>query len=255
MYSFFVESEQIFKEEIKIIGKDVNHIKNVLRMKIGEKININNGQNSLDYQCEILSFEEEEIRCHILKIEENDMELQAKIILFQGLPKSEKMELIIQKCVELGVHKFVPVATKRAIVKLDEKKAISKVKRWQAISEAAAKQSKRKIIPKVELPCSYEEAINKAKKIDKVLIPYELKKGMKETKEIIESIKPGETIALFIGPEGGFSEKEIQIAMDMGAIPISLGKRVLRTETAGFTTLAWIMYQLELQAENMNANN
>jgi 16S rRNA (uracil1498-N3)-methyltransferase len=255
MYSFFVQPEQIFEKEIKIIGKDVNHIKNVLRMKVGEKININNGQDSLDYQCEIFAFDEEEVQCHILYCQENDLELQAKITLFQGLPKSDKMELIIQKCVELGAYEFVPVATARAVVKLDEKKAKSKVKRWQAISEAAAKQSKRKIIPEVKLPCSYQEAISRAKEFDKILIPYELKKGMQDTKEIIESIKPGESVGVFIGPEGGFSENEIKMATQIGAIPISLGKRILRTETAGFTTLAWIMYQLELQAEFVDENS
>jgi len=249
MYSFFVEPEQILDKEIRIIGKDVNHIKNVLRMQEGEKISISNGLDSIEYQCEIFSMNEDEIRCHILTCKENDLELQAKITLFQGLPKADKMELIIQKCVELGVSQFVPMQTKRSIVKLDEKKAKNKILRWQAISEAAAKQSKRKRIPIVEAPCSYLDAIHMGKDYDKILIPYELKEGMKDTKEAIESIKPGDTVGVFIGPEGGFSEEEITLAVEIGAIPISLGKRILRTETAGFTTLALLMYQLELQAE------
>jgi 16S rRNA (uracil1498-N3)-methyltransferase len=245
MYSFFVEADQITKTEICILGKDVNHIKNVLRMKIGEELNINNGIDTFDYHCEISELGEDVVRCHILYIAENDVELSAKVTLFQGLPKSDKMELIIQKCVELGAYEFVPVATKRAVVKLDDKKAKNKVKRWNAIAEAAAKQSKRKIVPEVTMPCSFGEAMNKAKDFDKILIPYENAKGMSETKTVIEGIKPGETVAIFIGPEGGFSEVEIEKAMEHGAIPITLGKRILRTETAGFTTLSWIMYQLE----------
>ncbi len=249
MHSFFVEPDWIMEKEIRITGKDVNHIKNVLRMQIGEEITINNGQDAIHYQCEISSIEEEEIRCHILYKEESDFELSAKITLFQGLPKADKMELIIQKCVELGIYNIVPVQTKRAIVKLDEKKAKAKIVRWQAISEAAAKQSKRKRIPIVDMPISFQAAIQSAKTYDIVLIPYELKEGMKETKKAIESIKAGDRVGVFIGPEGGFSETEIAQATKMGAIPISLGKRILRTETAGFTTLALLMYQLELQAE------
>lgn len=245
MYSFFVEPDQITKTEISILGKDVNHIKNVLRMKIGEELNINNGMDTFDYHCEITELGEDFIRCHILYVAENDVELSVKITLFQGLPKSDKMELIIQKCVELGAFEFVPVATKRAVVKLDDKKANTKVKRWNAIAEAAAKQSKRKIVPEVSMPCTFGEAINRAREFDKILIPYEHAKGMSETKAVIESIKPGEKVAIFIGPEGGFSESEVEKAVECGAIPITLGKRILRTETAGFTAISWIMYQLE----------
>lgn len=245
MYSFFVEPDQITKTEISILGKDVNHIKNVLRMKIGEELNINNGMDTFDYHCEITELGEDVIRCHILYVAENDVELSVKITLFQGLPKSDKMELIIQKCVELGAFEFVPVATKRAVVKLDDKKANTKVKRWNAIAEAAAKQSKRKIVPEVSMPCTFGEAINRAREFDKILIPYEHAKGMSETKAVIESIKPGEKVAIFIGPEGGFSESEVEKAVECGAIPITLGKRILRTETAGFTAISWIMYQLE----------
>ncbi len=245
MYSFFVEPNQIGEQQISILGGDVNHIKNVLRMKEGDSLLIGDGVDPVEYECEIAEISESEIRCHILQKKSSDVELTSNIILFQGLPKADKMELIIQKCVELGVHTIVPVAMSRSIVKLDEKKAESKIRRWQTISEAAAKQSKRKHIPEIMMPIRFREAVEMCKEYDLVLVPYEMKKGMKETRDTMDSVKSGQAIAVFIGPEGGFSEEEINQAIAIGAVPISLGKRILRTETAGFTTLAWLMYQLE----------
>jgi len=145
----------------------------------------------------------------------------------------------------LGVYEIIPVATKRAVVKLDEKKAKSKIARWQMIGEAAAKQSKRRIVPQIHTVMSFKEAVNYAKKCQVKLIPYELAEGMEKTRELISNLKPGQDVAIFIGPEGGFEESEIQTALDNGIEPITLGKRILRTETAGFTVLSWVMYQLE----------
>ena len=155
------------------------------------------------------------------------------------------MELVVQKAVELGACEIIPMATGRAVVKLDEKKAKAKTARWQGIAEAAAKQSKRSIIPKVTEVMSMKEAVAYAGKADIRLIPYELAEDMAKTKEIINGIRPGESVAVFIGPEGGFEEKEVAAAMEGGCIPITLGKRILRTETAGFTVLSWLMYHLE----------
>jgi 16S rRNA (uracil1498-N3)-methyltransferase len=155
------------------------------------------------------------------------------------------MELIIQKAVELGVYQVIPVSCKRAVVKLDEKKAKSKIARWQGIAEAAAKQSKRGIIPEVKDVMTMKQAIAYSGQCQVKLIPYELAEGMEKTKEIITSLKAGEDVAIFIGPEGGFEEAEVQAAMESGIVPITLGKRILRTETAGMTVLSWIMYQLE----------
>lgn len=245
MYQFFVESGQIQGNKIIIIGKDVNHIKNVLRMKAGEEISVSNGVDGREYRCGIEELSDEEIVCTLRFIKEEGLELPSKIYLFQGLPKADKMELIIQKAVELGVYEVIPVSCKRAVVKLDEKKAKSKLARWQSIAEAAAKQSKRGIIPEVKEVMSIKEAVLYSAKADIRIIPYELAKGMDETKRIIGSLKPGEDVAVFIGPEGGFEEAEVQAAMDAGIIPVTLGKRILRTETAGMTVLSWIMYQLE----------
>lgn len=247
MYQFFVEPNQINATDNSVIitGSDVNHIRNVLRMKIGEELAVSNGVDGKEYRCGIVAFEEDCVRCELRFVKEDGVELPAKVYLFQGLPKADKMELIIQKAVELGVYEVVPVAAKRCVVKLDDKKAKSKIARWQGIAEAAAKQSKRGIIPKVSEVMTFGEAVQFVKDMDVKLIPYELAEGMDKTKEIIGALKPGQSIAIFIGPEGGFEEAEVAKALEHGIEPITLGKRILRTETAGFTVLSWIMYQLE----------
>lgn len=247
MYQFFVEPAQIHESDKSVIitGSDVNHIRNVLRMKPGEEISVSNGQDGREYRCGILSLEEDCIRCELRFIKEDGVELPSKIYLFQGLPKADKMELIIQKAVELGVYQVIPVATKRCVVKLDDKKAKSKIARWQGIAEAAAKQSKRGIIPQVNEVMSFRDAVRYAADMDVKLIPYELAEGMEKTKALIEHIEPNRSIAVFIGPEGGFEEEEIRFALESGIEPVTLGKRILRTETAGMTVLSWIMYHLE----------
>lgn len=247
MYQFFVEPSQINETDKRVIimGSDVNHIKNVLRMKQGEELAVSNGQDGREYRCGILSLEEDRIVCELRFIKEDGVELPSKVFLFQGLPKADKMELIIQKAVELGVYQVIPVAAKRCVVKLDDKKAKSKIARWQGIAEAAAKQSKRGIIPQVADVMDFAQALQFAEDMDIKLIPYELAEGMDKTKAIFGQLKPGQSIAIFIGPEGGFEEKEITMALEKGMEPITLGKRILRTETAGLTVLSWIMYFLE----------
>ncbi|MBQ9123920.1 MAG: 16S rRNA (uracil(1498)-N(3))-methyltransferase [Lachnospiraceae bacterium] len=245
MYQFFVDSSQINGNEIVILGSDVNHIKNVLRMKVGEEVAVSNGVDGKEYRCEIASLQEDMVRLTLRFVKEDGLELPSKVYLFQGLPKGDKMELIIQKMVELGVYEIIPVATKRCVVKLDDKKASSKITRWQGIAEAAAKQSKRRIVPSVHGVLSFGEALQYAKDMDLKLIPYELAEGMAETKKLIEGVQPGQSVAVFIGPEGGFEESEVDKAKEQGVLPITLGKRILRTETAGLTVMAWLMYQLE----------
>ncbi len=245
MYRFFVEPSQIQDNHICINGSDVNHIKNVLRMKLKEEILISSGGDK-EYTCYIEEIGEEEILAHIMYVQEAGYELSSKIYLFQGLPKSDKMELIIQKAVELGVHQVIPVASKRAVVKLDKKKEEKKLARWQAISESAAKQSKRMYVPEVANVMNFKQAVDYAKELDVVLFPYELADGMKKTKEIISRINPGQSIGIFIGPEGGFEESEVELAKEKAdAQVITLGKRILRTETAGLTVLSILMYTLE----------
>lgn len=245
MYQFFVEPGQIYDKTVTITGSDVNHIKNVLRMKAGEEIAVSNGMDGKEYRCGIKQILDDRVECELRFIKEDGVELSARVHLYQGLPKADKMELIIQKAVELGVYEIIPVETRRCVVKLDAKKAKQKVQRWQAIAEAAAKQSKRSVIPKITDPMPFTEAITQAAAMDIKLIPYELAEGMEKTRKLVTAIKPGQDVAVFIGPEGGFEEAEIESALTMGIEPITLGKRILRTETAGFTVMAWLMYQLE----------
>ncbi|MCQ4772490.1 16S rRNA (uracil(1498)-N(3))-methyltransferase [Lacrimispora saccharolytica] len=245
MHRFFVEEPAMGENSITITGGDVNHIKNVLRMSVGDKICVINGQNNKEYYCEITAVGNDAVDTRICEIRESDQELGNEVVLFQGLPKSDKMELIIQKAVELGVHTIVPVSTDRTVVKLDAKKEANKRKRWMSISESAAKQSGRLRIPEVTPVVSYREALEMAKKMDVRLIPYELAEGMEKTRELMSSIQPGQSVAVFIGPEGGFESSEIEKAMEIDAWPITLGKRILRTETAGLVTLAMLVYNLE----------
>lgn len=245
MQRFFVEPEQIEEAAhcIHIQGSDVNHIRNVLRMRQGEELWISD-QNK-EYHCAIEAFNGDEVLLHILYAQDPEYELPSKIYLFQGLPKADKMELIIQKAVELGVFTVIPVETRRCVVRLDEKKAEKKVSRWQQIAASAAKQSKRMLIPEVQPVMSFAQALELARSLDICLIPYELAKGMAETKEIISGIVPGKSVGIFIGPEGGFDEKEVEAAVEAGAKPITLGRRILRTETAGLAILSVLMFRLE----------
>ncbi len=249
MYHCFVESSQITPDlkNVEITGNDYNHIAHVLRMKVGEQfsVSIRGDEDGKEIFYEIEEINDTSVIGNLCFVEEASQELPSKIYLFQGLPKVDKMELIIQKAVELGAFEIIPMATKRCVVKLDEKKSASKIKRWQAIAEAAAKQSKRGVIPTVQMPMTMKEAVQYAKDMDVKLIPYENAEHMDETKKLIEGIKPGESIAVFIGPEGGFSEAEIDLCKENDIRPITLGKRILRTETAGFTIISWLMYHSE----------
>lgn len=243
MYQFFVSDAQISSVDVRIEGSDVNHIKNVLRMKCGEKIRISS-DSGRNFYCGLSEISDAFVRADILEELEENTELPNRIYLFQGLPKSDKMELIIQKAVELGVHEIVPVAMKNCVAKLDEKKAASKIARWQEIAKSAAKQSKRSLIPEVQMPLSYKLAVQQAMELDVILVPYENERGMQATREVMESIQPGQSVGIFIGPEGGFDPSEIELIKENAHL-ISLGNRILRTETAGLATLAMLVYHLE----------
>lgn len=250
MHHFFVNPEQIEHDKILVEGSDVNHMKNVLRMRPGEQMEINDG-NGTSYLCELEGYEAEKARLQILEFRKADVELPSKLYLFQGLPKSDKMELIIQKSVELGVYEVIPMATKRTIVKLDEKKSAKKTVRWNMIAEGGAKQSGRSRIPEVREVMTYADALKYAEELDVVLIPYEKAEGMQKTRQIISRIEPGQSVGVFIGPEGGFEESEVELAAEHGAMPITLGRRILRTETAGIAALSILMYHLECDGHNL----
>ncbi len=246
MHRFFVEANQIDTalNQVSIVGNDVNHIKNVLRMTEGEKILISCGDEQ-EYTCAVREVSNEEVIASIIEVAEAGRELPSKIYLFQALPKGDKMEMIIQKTVELGVFEIIPVETKNCVVKLDDKKKPAKIKRWQAIAESAAKQSKRMLIPEIHDVMSYKNAIAYAKELDVCVIPYELAENMQHTRELLGQIQPGQSVGIFIGPEGGFDTEEVQFALKNQIEPITLGKRILRTETAGMAVISILMYLLE----------
>lgn len=253
MHCFYCEPNNVSENQISITGSDVNHIKNVLRMECGEELMICDG-TGMQYTCVISDFPAGEVLLSVLKAEKASTELPVRLKLYQGLPKKDKMELIIQKAVELGAVEIIPVMTKRCIVKLeDDKKEAKKLERWQAIAESAAKQSGRGMIPTVGRVVNYKEAIKKASSEGMALIPYEMAEGMKTLKEAAGKASEQQVISVFIGPEGGFEESEVEFARENGVIPVSLGKRILRTETAGFTTLSILMYEIEC-AEKMEEN-
>ena len=248
MPKFFVTSNEIKNDKIQIKGEDVNHIKNVLRAKIEDKIDICNTDEMKDYKCEIEEITNEYINCKIISEKQNDSESNIEITIFQGLPKADKMELIIQKSVELGVNKIVPVDMKRCVVKLKDKYQIKKVERWQKISEVASKQCGRGIIPEIGQVIKIKEIVDKIKEYDTILLAYE-KEENNYLKFEIDKLKKLEKdkkkIAIVIGPEGGLEEDEVKLLQENGAKVITLGKRILRTETVALNMISILMYELE----------
>ena len=246
MSNFFIENGNIDGENAYVTGNDVNHIKNVLRMKESDEIKLSTGDGLL-YTATISEILPDRIVCRIIDCEGGKSELPAKIVLFQGLPKKDKMELIIQKAVELGVSEIVPVMMKRTIVKLeDNKKEQKKLERWRTISLTAAKQSGRAIVPEVSDFITFNEAVKQAKGLEYNLIPYENEKGMDKARELIKELKNKKSIGIFIGPEGGIAEDELELAINAGAKPISLGNRILRTETAGLALVSVIAFEIDV---------
>lgn len=249
MPKFFITEEQVNDEKIKIIGQDVKHIKNVLRKKVGNELMICNTSTKKDYLSEIITIEENCIECKIKEQIENKVESNIKVSILQGLPKADKMELIIQKSVELGVYEITPIEMKRCVVKLNEKDKIKKIDRWQKISEVAAKQCGRNIIPNINQIINLKNVCNLFDKYDIVLVAYE-NENKNTLKNELEKIKQKYNnreikIGVIIGPEGGIDSEEIKMLQENGAITITLGKRILRTETVALNVLSIIMYELE----------
>ena len=244
MFNFFASENSRQGDFYYITGSDYNHIINVLRMKKGDTFLVSSeGKGDL---CELYDYDTQTVTARIVEENYKNTDLPVEIYLFQGLPKADKMELIIQKTVELGVHAIVPVEMNRCVVKLDEKKKKSKVSRWQSIAESAAKQSKRNSIPEIHNVLSFAQAVDFAKSLDLILVPYENESGMKGTKDALKLIKNGMSVGIFIGPEGGFEENEVEKTVSIGAKIISLGQRILRTETAAITSVAMCMLHIEM---------
>lgn len=248
MLHLFADPSDVQDELLTITGPEVNHIRNVMRLKPGEEISVSIGGDGKEYRYGIESYTEDSVLCRLRFVKDKEVELPVKILLFQGLPKADKMDLIVQKAVELGAAEIIPVSMERCVVKLDAGKAAKKTARWQTIAESAASQSRRSIIPRILAPMSMKEAVEYAKEQTEVrVIPYELQEDDGSVKQYLESLKEGQSVSIFIGPEGGFAPGEVELAKEAGIRPISLGRRILRTETAGLAILSWLIYILEIQ--------
>ena len=243
MNRFFI-SDGVTEDTVTITGQDVNHIRNVLRLKSNDEIMVCD-QKGRDYLCVICEMDHDRVIARVTDVYDNAAELPVAVTLFQGYPKSDKMDTIIQKTVELGVSRIVPVITKRTIARPDDKKAAKKTERYNAIALSAAKQSGRGMIPEVTAPVSFKEALRMAGELDMNIIPYEEAQGMAYSRQVISEIADRKSLGIFIGPEGGFTSDEVDAAAEAGASVITLGHRILRTETAGMTIMSIIMFELE----------
>lgn len=242
MYNFFVDDEQITGNQAIIIGDNYNHIVNVLRFTTGQKFYVCNKSNSKSYLAEITLIDKEKVICNLISQNEST-ELNVDVDIFQGIPKSDKMDLIIQKCTELGAKSFFPVEMKKCVMKLNNEE--KKIERWQKIAEASSKQSKRNVIPNVNKKLSFEEMTNKLMQYDLAIVAYENEKK-ENLKQILQQNKNAKSIAVVIGPEGGIDEKEYNTLCSLGIKSATLGKRILRTETASIVALSMINYEFEL---------
>lgn len=264
MSTFYVNSSQIKENKIYITGDDYNHLKNVLRAKIGENYDICD-ENAVRYNTKIVAYQENSVVCEIIKIDEKNTEFSINLTLYQGMPKADKLEYIIQKTTEMGINEVFPVQMERSIVKLDEKNIDKKTERWNKIAEEASKQSGRQKLPIIHRAINFKNIIENISKYDIVLLPYEneksvtIKDALKEIKNGLNSYENNQnksdyidknninSIAIIIGPEGGFSEEEINTLTKYNNVhKVTLGPRILRTETAGIVTIAMIEYEFEM---------
>lgn len=246
MYKFFVTQEQISQSCITILDEDVNHIKNVLRLLPGERIEITEITNGKNYACEITLLDKNKVECNIIQELESIKEANTYLHIFQGLPKADKLEWIIQKAVEIGVSEITPVSMEHSIVKLDAKTENKKVERWRKIAEVAAKQSKREKLTTVNLPIPFSKIYDNLREYDIVIVAYE-NETQQDIKTVLQELpkKKNRKIAIIIGPEGGITEQEVKDLANKGAISVSLGKRILRTETAPLVLASVIMYEFD----------
>lgn len=243
MHRFFIKQESIFKDEIVISGEDVQHISKVLRLQNGDNIVLCDGEGT-DYLTTIESVDKHKVKTIVINKEASKGEPDIDVVLYQGIPKATKMDTIIQKCTEMGIKRIVPISTVRTIVRLEsEKDEKKKVERWTKIAEEAAKQSGRGMIPIIDMPMTLQQALMDASKLDTVIAPYELEDSLSIKEALGEG--RGKSIGFFVGPEGGFDSDEIEKVRNIGALPVTLGSRILRTETAGIVVLAIIMYEYD----------
>ena len=241
MHRFFIP--QLYHEEMYLEGVDARHISKVLRMQPGDKLQIVS-DDGVSAMAEITAIDSERVSVRCLEKLAESHEPRVKLVLAQGLAKGEKMDFIIQKAVEMGAHSVIPVAMEHSVVRLDGAKAAKKVERWQKIAESAAKQSKRDLIPQVQPGQSMDQMLASCECETKI-IAYECEDrlSLKAALKAAEAAGGIHELLLIIGPEGGISEGELELARQAGAVPVSLGRRILRAETAGLVAMSAIFYE------------
>ncbi len=247
MATFYVKNEQINEKIVTITGSDVNHIKNVLRFNLDDVIDVCD-ENGVKYKARIEKYTSAgEVLCEIESVVEKSTETLYEVTLFQGIPKSDKMELIVQKGTEVGISRFVPVQMSRSIAKINDTNEQKKLERWNKIANEASKQCGRQKVPLVDKTINFENIIENISKYDIVLVPYENELNI-NIKQVLKNFKRNNiaSIAVIIGPEGGFSDSEIDLLKRNGASICTLGPRILRTETAGIATVSMVNYEFEL---------
>ncbi len=245
MSRFFTDASNIGSDVIRIIDKkDIKHLSKVLRLKEGDSVDVSDSAE-WEYKAVIEQIFDDEVVLKIVDRQKFAREPELQVTLFQGVPKAGKMETIIQKCVELGVHAIVPVFMDRTVV-VEKGNFSKKLDRWQKISDEAVKQCKRGRIPEVLGQRKFAHVLDDIKEYDLILFPYENESGY-SIKDCLRGLKEKpQSIAIIIGPEGGFSDREAELLDEIGAERVTLGKTILRTETAGMAALAMTMYELEL---------
>lgn len=240
MARFFVQPQQIQDDRAIITGPDVKHIRTVLRMAPGDQLTLLNGRGMV-YQAEICEINKEEVLCRIVNCASGVGEPTLKVTLVQGLPKGDKMESIIQKCTELGVHRIIPLAAARSVVKLDAKKAAERQERWQRVALEAAKQCRRPSVPEVKQLSSWEDILNNLPAGALLILPWE-EETAQSLRTLLQRVEKPTEVYLFIGPEGGFDTAEVTTARERGCHLVTLGERILRTETASPAVLTMVLY-------------
>lgn len=243
MHKFFVPKDNFSLDSVIIEGDDVKHIYKVLRLAEGDKVSINNCEGQ-EYLGEIEEVNKKTVTVKILEEVPMNNESPVEVYLYQGLPKSSKMDLIVQKTTELGIKAVTPIVTNRVVVK-GNMNEFKKVDRWKRIALEACKQSKRSLIPAVNTPIEFQDLLTELKEMDLIVVPYENEEGFGLKKLFVDlNIEGVKKVAIIIGPEGGYEESEIEELREIGAHIVTLGPRILRTETAGFTCLSLLMYEL-----------
>ncbi|WP_289142249.1 16S rRNA (uracil(1498)-N(3))-methyltransferase [uncultured Brevibacillus sp.] len=243
MQRYFAEPHLFTEQEITIIGDDVHHIVNVMRARVGEEILVSDGAGKT-VRAKLVSLSPKEVKADVVEVLGDESELPIRVTIGQGLPKGEKMEWILQKGTELGAYSFFPFSSERTIVKLDAKKEAKKLERWRKIVKEAAEQSHRAVLPELLSPVSFREALQAASSYTKCAIAYE-KEGSTTLHQVLEDMSVDDSLLVLVGPEGGFSADEVAQAEKMGFLTVSLGPRILRTETASQYILACASYQFE----------